>query len=258
VAAPRPHGLVEAPSGLERRAPAAGGIGASRERPHDGARPVHQHRPQRDRAAFRDPPPAPSAPLECCRGPSPSHAAHWRPFLTAWALPTVATRAVAGTGPMPGAGRSPWGRVHLPRHRLAPPVVDRDPFLHRPQAVGPIGEHLAGPPRPIGRLQEPGPGAAQRPHAPWHDQPLFGQQPARLVDPRGALRDQELAGLLPGPPRLLRERLDRHKAHGGRPTASPIASASLPSFWSFCCYGATHCGAISRTAWPRVGNSRAQ
>jgi hypothetical protein len=43
----------------------------------------------------------------------------------------------------------------------------------------------------------------------------------------------------------------------GRPTASPIASASLRSFLFVFTYGFTNCLAISRTVWPNSESFRA-
>jgi hypothetical protein len=41
-------------------------------------------------------------PLEFCRGTSPSHAKNWRPFSNVLASPTLATSALAVSGPIPG------------------------------------------------------------------------------------------------------------------------------------------------------------
>jgi hypothetical protein len=76
----RDHGLVEAAPGLERRHPATGGIGPSRDLPQHRAGSVDQQGPQIHIPALGDPAqPSGSPPLEWCRGTKPNQAASWSP-----------------------------------------------------------------------------------------------------------------------------------------------------------------------------------
>ncbi len=49
-------------------------------------------------------------PLLYCDGVSPNQAASWRPFLKSWALPILATSALAVVGPIPFSSINCWLR----------------------------------------------------------------------------------------------------------------------------------------------------
>jgi hypothetical protein len=57
-------------------------------------------------------------PEEFWRGTSPSQAANWRPLLKTFALPTLATNALAVSGPIPGIACKRWLAVSSRCHAL--------------------------------------------------------------------------------------------------------------------------------------------
>ena len=166
----------------------------------------------------------------------------WRPSLT------LATSAVAITGPTPGS---------VARHRLAASsrqIATRrtsksfDPGLQLPQLVEEAREQLT---RQIGQRRSRHrirPFGCQPSRPLGQNDPVFGQQAACLVDQGRALADQDAprSDAVPGDP-AAPSSSPAQSACRGRLAASKIASASTASFLAPRTNGLTKRGWIRRT-----------
>src|SRR5512132_339283 len=130
-------------------------------------------------------------PVACWRGVSPSEAAKPRPLLNRRASPTVATTAVAITGPLPRRLGPPAGFV-VTRLPDQPPVEISDPGLDRPQVLGLIDQELARQGRQpiVLQVRDDGEQIPQASPALRRDDPELRHVPSDRIDRARPLGDQ--------------------------------------------------------------------
>ena len=143
---------------------------------------------------------------------------------------TVAASAVALSRPTPGhvCGASGQSAGSIPSQKVAFELTDAG--LHLNCLFGQGADHLGGESRDLVRLT--GHCASHEPKGVRDTlgeiDAKLGKKPRDHVDELRALPNEEIARPVQRQRRLLLNRLDRHEAHGGRVTASQIASA-LPA-----------------------------